>query len=88
MKPLRLTRRTFLATSGAAALAPNFVRAYGKSDKLNIAVIGSRLPFHSSSRVIVRRAVRMISLRITVARGRSSHTTVSARSQTRSRTAV
>jgi predicted dehydrogenase len=41
MKTRNLTRRTFLAAVGATTLAPAFVRAYGKSDKLNIAVIGT-----------------------------------------------
>jgi len=48
---------------------------------------GSRLPFHSSSRVTTLRSVRTTICRITVRRGRSSQTTVSARSQTIARTA-
>jgi predicted dehydrogenase len=41
MNTSRLTRRTFLAATGATALAPAFVRSYGNSDKLKIAMIGS-----------------------------------------------
>jgi predicted dehydrogenase len=37
----RLTRRSFLAATGSTALAPAFIRAHGRSDKLNIAMIGS-----------------------------------------------
>ena len=48
---------------------------------------GSLLPFHSSSRVSVRRTVRRMVRASTTAYGRSNHTTVSARSQTISRTA-
>ena len=46
----------------------------------------SRLPFHSSTRPATRRNDRQMTRRITVRRGRSSQTTVSARAQTRSRT--
>jgi hypothetical protein len=48
----------------------------------------SRLPFHSSSRPATRRNVRQIICRITVRFGRSSQTTVSARAQICSRTAL
>jgi len=47
---------------------------------------GSRLPFQSTSRVMVRFRVRRSTWRITTARGRSSQTTTSARAHTRSRT--
>ena len=46
----------------------------------------SRLPFHSSTRPAMRRSVRQMILRITVRRGRSSQTTVSARAHTMSLT--
>ena len=46
----------------------------------------SRLPFHSSVRAAARRNDRQMIRRITVRRGRSSQTTVSARAQTRSLT--
>jgi hypothetical protein len=49
---------------------------------------GSRLPFHSSSRVSARRTVRQVTCRMTVRLGRSSQTTVSARAQTTGRTAL
>jgi hypothetical protein len=48
----------------------------------------SRLPFHSSARPATRRRVRQVIRRITVRRGRSSQTTVSARAHTRSRTTL
>jgi hypothetical protein len=44
----------------------------------------SRLPFHSSVRRAARQKDRQITRRMTVRRGRSSHTTVSARAHTRS----
>jgi hypothetical protein len=44
----------------------------------------SRLPFHSSTRPPIRRKVRQMTRRITVRRGRSSQTTVSARAHTMS----
>ena len=44
----------------------------------------SRLPFHNSTRPPTRRRVRQMTRRITVRRGRSSQTTVSARAHTRS----
>jgi hypothetical protein len=47
----------------------------------------SRLPAHSSLRVTTRWAERVTIDRVTVRRGRSSHTTVSARAHTMSRTA-
>ena len=46
----------------------------------------SRLPFHSSVRAAARRNDRQMIRRITVRRGRSSQTTVSARAQIRSLT--
>ena len=46
----------------------------------------SRLPFHSSVRLAARHSDRQMTRRITVRRGRSSQTTVSARAQTRSLT--
>jgi hypothetical protein len=48
---------------------------------------GSRLPFHSTSRVMARRTVRATSRRMTTARPISKLTTASARAHTRSRTA-
>jgi hypothetical protein len=48
----------------------------------------SRLPFHSSTLNVTRRSVRQTTWRMTVERGRSSHTTVSARAQTRSLAAL
>ena len=47
---------------------------------------GSLFPFQSSWRVTVRRTVRLMVRAITVTKGRSNHTTVSARSHTMSRT--
>lgn len=38
--PTSLTRRTFLAASGAALAAPMFLRARGANEKLNVAVVG------------------------------------------------
>jgi hypothetical protein len=46
------------------------------------------LPFHSSARPATRRTDRQMTRRITVRRGRSSYTTLSARSQTSGSTAV
>ena len=37
----RITRRTFLGAAGAAVVAPAFLRARNRLDKMNIAIIGS-----------------------------------------------